>query len=425
MSVVKKAGVAAAKLVTKTKATKIITKADSGVATLKANCAVFGAGLTKSGALASRALVMEPTSPSSMLRPLRIVLLNEKKIRKVAAGLGFSLFASSSALYGSGLNNFYQLGGPERDEEKDSSKGYFIAPHPIPLPNNPTITSVAAGRLHSLIGTSDGVYAFGDNQHGQCGQDPTKNPVVLHSNKGELPRIQLPTDSKCKQVHCTLDSSFVLLENGDLYSFGLSTDGQLGTGCADIEWTPTKVQLDQPVRLVAGSGDTLVAVTNSGELYVWGQTEYNQMSKFTDEPQLFMPFHARFDFDGQEVRSAAATNTSCIVSTEDGRVYTWGSMFLGSGPLVQESQEPLLLSPNLFSDSRGRSAKVRRVAAGICTVAAINEADNLFMWGTNRFGNLALGHDKDQFFPFQVFLPHSVEKISLGPVHSLIITDIF
>lgn len=66
-------------------------------------------------------------------------------------------------------------------------------------------------------------------------------------------------------------------------------------------------------------------------------------------------------------------------------------MFLGSGPTVVESSRPIHLSPNLFADSRGRYGRVRRVFAGICTVAAINEADNLFTWGANRHGSLALG----------------------------------
>lgn len=44
------------------------------------------------------------------------------------------------------------------------------------------------------------------------------------------------------------------------------------------------------------------------------------MSEFTDEKQLFFPRQADFDFNGSEVQSAAATNTSCIVSTKDGQV---------------------------------------------------------------------------------------------------------
>lgn len=46
---------------------------------------------------------------------MRIAAFNSKKINKVSAGFGFSLFSSSSTLYGSGLNNFYQLGGAIRN----------------------------------------------------------------------------------------------------------------------------------------------------------------------------------------------------------------------------------------------------------------------------------------------------------------------
>jgi len=389
----------------------------------KAKCAVFGAGLSKSGAFAIKNLIMEPTAPATLLKATRITRLNEFRIKQLAAGLGFSLFSTTSILLGSGLNNFYQLGGPMKKNNKSQAGEYFIIPHRILLPNSPKIISISAGRLHSLIGTAEGIYSLGDNQHGQGGQDPEKYKNVAHFGNGDLMKVELPGDSPCKQVHCSLDSSFVLLENGDLYAFGLGTDGQLGTGCMDIDWVPKRVRIDEPIKMISGSGDTLVAVTKTGKLFIWGQVEYGQFAEFSHEPQLFIPQHARFDFNNSEVNSAATTTTSCIVSTKDGEVFTWGSLFLGSGPTVRETSRPIQLSPNLFADSRGRFGKVRQVRAGICTVAAINEADNLFMWGANRHGSLAVGHDKDQFFPYQVFLPNSVRKVVLGPIHSLIMTD--
>lgn len=66
-------------------------------------------------------------------------------------------------------------------------------------------------------------------------------------------------------MHCLLDSSFVLLENGELYSWGLSTDGQLGNGCSDIEWRPMKVPIDEPLKMIGGAGDTLIAVSKTGK----------------------------------------------------------------------------------------------------------------------------------------------------------------
>ncbi|KAI6231538.1 hypothetical protein M3Y95_00392400 [Aphelenchoides besseyi] len=385
-------------------------------ASTKANCAVFGVGLTKSGALAIPSMVRNELSTDALLRPTRIVKLNTKRIRKVAAGFGFSLFASDFKLYGAGLNNHHQLGGPIGRQED-----YFIHAHPIELPGNPKILSISAGRLHSLIGTADGIYAFGDNAHGQCGLNPEDHPTVGFSASYLLPRLPLP--GGCRQVHCSLDSSFVLTEAGELYAFGLSTDGQLGTGCSDIDWKPRRVPIDEEVKFVGGSSDTMVAVTYSGNLYIWGQVEYEQMAEFSDEVHLRLPTLVDFDFDSQPIRSAATTGTSCIVSTQSGRVFTWGSMFLGSGPTVRKSSRPISLSSNLFSDSSGRNGNVKRVFAGLSTVAALNEANHLFTWGANRHGALGLGHDRDQLFPFQVFLTTDVKTIALGPDHTLILSS--
>jgi len=44
--------------------------------------------------------------------------MNNKKIKRVAAGCGFSLFASPKELYGVGLNQFHQIGGPMRKSEE-------------------------------------------------------------------------------------------------------------------------------------------------------------------------------------------------------------------------------------------------------------------------------------------------------------------
>jgi alpha-tubulin suppressor-like RCC1 family protein len=147
------------------------------------------------------------------------------------------------------------------------------------------------------------------------------------------------------------------------------------------------------------------------------------MSEFTDEIQLFYPMQVDFDFGGSPVRSAATSGVSCIVCTDEGDVFTWGSMFLGSGPTVMDSTRPLHLSSKLFADSIGRNGRVRRVMAGISTIAAINEEDCLFTWGSNRHGSLALCHDKDQLFPFQVDLPNSVKTVALGPDHTIILVD--
>lgn len=71
-----------------------------------------------------------------------------------------------------------------------------------------------------------------------------------------------------------MDTSFVLLDNGELYSFGLGTDGQLGneTGRENqAVWQPTLVEGDikgVKISRISGSTDTLVAVSTEGKKFL-------------------------------------------------------------------------------------------------------------------------------------------------------------
>lgn len=61
----------------------------------------------------------------------------------------------------------------------------------------------------------------------------------------------------------------MLLENGEIYSFGLGTDGQLGNGNSEIECTPLLVEGDlkgEKIIKISGSTDTLLAVSSSGNI---------------------------------------------------------------------------------------------------------------------------------------------------------------
>jgi hypothetical protein len=71
---------------------------------------------------------------------------------------------------------------------------------------------VSAGRLHSLIATSKGVYAFGDNAHGQCGQDPEAQPFVTHNRYGQITPVLIPSDSPVVKVSNSFDRFINLIE---------------------------------------------------------------------------------------------------------------------------------------------------------------------------------------------------------------------
>ncbi|KHJ84052.1 hypothetical protein OESDEN_16238, partial [Oesophagostomum dentatum] len=97
--------------------------------------AVYGCGLSASGALAIPRLVVNDkvVTGREVHKPLRISHFNVKGIKHIAAGFGFSLFASNDRLYGSGLNNRFQITSHVR-EEGQKGQEYYISGKRIQLP---------------------------------------------------------------------------------------------------------------------------------------------------------------------------------------------------------------------------------------------------------------------------------------------------
>lgn len=393
---------------------------------LKTSKAVYGCGLSKTGSLATSSFVEKRKNPEILSRPIRINYCVGKNIKKVAAGFGFSLFASSNELYGSGLNNFYQLGGPQNDDKNQRSEKYYIGGKKIKLPENSgKIVDISAGRMHSLVATTSRVYAFGDNSHGQCGQDPQKYQYVTHDpGYTKLINVNLPKDSVPKKVHCSLDTSFVILDDGRLFSFGLCSDGQTGIGSSkEMHWQPKEVQGDvkgEHIIDIGGSGDTLLAVNKNGDLFAWGLNEYGQFHAVSDDIQVDYPRNLNFRIG--KIKSVGATGSSCIVSTDDGLVYTWGGHILGFGPEVTTILRPMVMDRPLFCSSSNQDGNVIKVYAGSYSMGALTSTGNFYSWGMNRFGHLGLGHSSDQLFPFPVFVPEQVKSVSMGPDHTLFLT---
>lgn len=188
----------------------------------------------------------------------------------------------------------------------------------VPLPNNVTPTSVAAGAYHSLfIGADQNVYGAGANESGQLGTPPYANispfgeilpgPVVMvaagyqHSialmangtwmvagdnSYGQLGTNNYAASTTWKQQSgfsnvtqvAARDNQSFLVANQQLYATGNNASGQLGlNGPSTIKkWTQTL----NPVKAVApGNTDTLaIYLNNAGNQQVWatGDNSYGQ-----------------------------------------------------------------------------------------------------------------------------------------------------
>jgi len=98
------------------------------------------------------------------------------------------------------------------------------------------------------------LYTFGDNSYGQCGKNITQSI--------ELSPIKINLNNKIKDIYCTTYTSYVLLENGDLYAFGMNVKTHI----------PQKVLMTSEIKSIfsEGTGDDIFILTNKLTLYIHG-----------------------------------------------------------------------------------------------------------------------------------------------------------
>lgn len=117
----------------------------------------------------------------------------------------------------------------------------------------------------------------------------------------------------------------------------------------------------------------------------------------------------------------------CIsYAAENGDVFVWGYGLLGFGPAVDHQPVPTQIPATLFGRNEfNPQSRVRSVHSGISHMVAVNEEQDAYVWGRNKFGCLGLGHQKDQFFPLKIAVGAKVHKIACGVDHTVAMCKAF
>ncbi|KAJ1115470.1 hypothetical protein NDU88_003694 [Pleurodeles waltl] len=99
--------------------------------------------------------------------------------------------------------------------------------------------------------------------------------------------VRFDCELRAVQVSCGFHHSVVLMENGDVYTFGYGQHGQLGHGDVNSRGCPTLVQaLPGPcTQVTAGSNHTAVLLTD-GQVFTFGSFSKGQLGR----PILDMPY---------------------------------------------------------------------------------------------------------------------------------------
>ncbi|XP_048266273.1 RCC1 and BTB domain-containing protein 1 isoform X3 [Bombus terrestris] len=212
----------------------------------------------------------------STIYPKKIEALCGKSVKTFAYGKGPHVLAltEEGKVYSWGYNDYCELGNRSTNEG--------LTPTLIPSAlNNEFVVDIACGGHHSLALTNKGeVYAWGHNVSGQVGCG------TILSTVQPIPKLLHIVLNGKKVVHisCGDSSSVAVTDNGEVYSWGHNGVGQLGIGNCTSQAEPQKVATFAKIvieKVVCGYMHTL-ALSDEGDLYVWGANSYGQLGLNTD-----------------------------------------------------------------------------------------------------------------------------------------------
>ncbi|GIG24928.1 putative Ig domain-containing protein [Cellulomonas denverensis] len=265
------------------------------------------------------------------------------------------------------------------------------------------VVQVVAGSAHSVALTSGGaVYTWGANARGQLGLGSgvtgSAEPVLLAS-------LAALVGSTVTQVDAGADFAVVLTGAGAVYAWGWGSLGQIGIGSTATQWDPVLVveTLDGvPVAQVAAGENSVVALTEHGAVYCWGNGGNGRLGRGSSGVSVWpVPVDTSGVLAGQTVEYVAIGTASVYAVTEDGSMVAWGSNAngeLGTGASgAMENSVPLAVDLGALPDG----ARIVEVAATLSIALARDDQGRLYGWGSAGDGILAGGRDADRPEPLE------------------------
>eukprot|EP01138_Halocafeteria_seosinensis_P009428 gb/GECG01009635.1/.p1 GENE.gb/GECG01009635.1/~~gb/GECG01009635.1/.p1 ORF type:complete len:1214 (+),score=132.34 gb/GECG01009635.1/:1-3642(+) len=281
------------------------------------------------------------------------------------------------------------------------------------------VTAIAVGRRHTLYQTrGQGVYASGFNGSGQLGIGSTRSVRLAPSEIPSLHRRQVISIA-AGQVH-----SLCVTSEGIVYSWGSGRCGQLGLGSKLPSGfkSPTPVPFFRPQSRATGKSASDIKILGSDDPESWlnSQLAYT-MSHLRESGQselLSRRHNTDADELGHIIAVRAGGDTSAAI-TSDGTVFMWGSN--KAGQCGVGSSEDVVLPSKLTSLY---DWNISDVSLGEEHVLALSDSGKLFSWGKGLYGRLGLGDEQNRLSPVRIREPQELNKvriaaISAGFTHSL------
>ncbi|XP_043513899.1 RCC1 and BTB domain-containing protein 1-like isoform X2 [Frieseomelitta varia] len=189
-------------------------------------------------------------------------------------------------------------------------------------------------QVNQLCGTS---YFFPVNLSPKNGQP--SQPAIIEQCKTKPMLMTDLSNVKIVRISCGHCFSMALTDNGQVYSWGDNSVGQLGTKSSSSN-VPCKITALAEIiieKIVCGYKHTL-ALSDKGDLYVWGDNSYGQLGYIDSSIQAGTPTKLKIPGISGRVLDIATSHYHFIsvAKSEGNQIFIWGQCY------GQQIQIPML-----------------------------------------------------------------------------------
>lgn len=280
--------------------------------------------------------------------------------------------------------------------------------------NRLAFSSVASGANHTLaVDTSGNLWAWGSNEFGQLGLDPTETTYL--STPKQVSWIGDAEGIQYTKVYATGDTSFAVDSTGRLWGFG-KNDYNLISKEDTVEYSFQKLNAFPAgtVKSVSVADDHIYVIDSKNIVYSWGENSDGLLLNTDDEIQK-TPVDAKIELvrkdtiNNKDIPLTPVTiltsKTHSVIVDDEGSLWVWGKNDkgqLGTGT-TEDVDQPTLVTLR----KNNVTVKVESIALGDEHTAIVDKLGGLWTFGSNSHYQLGFAKNAEGDEVYSLATPYA------------------